>query len=105
VFLVPGIIAFAVDFSTGAIYQPPGYALLDPGTGAKLRKIQVDPHELTPDRMEAIVLQQTGKTVNLQPGAYRATRLERLDQFTPEVVAELGADPHAARVIFRACGE
>ena len=105
VFLIPGIIAFAVDFSTGAIYLPPGYAVLDPGTGTELRKVQVDPAELTPERVEAIVREQTGKAISLQPGAYRATKLQRLDQFTPEVVAGLQADPHAARVIFRASGE
>jgi hypothetical protein len=105
VFLVPGIIAFAVDFSTGAIYLPPEYAMLVPGNGAELRKVQVDPAELTPERLEAIVREQTGNAVSLQPGAYRAMKLQRLDQFTPEVVAELQADPHAARVIFRACGQ
>ena len=105
VFLVPGIIAVAVDFSTGAIYLPPKYAMLAPGPGAELRKVQVDPAELTPERLEAIVREQTGKSVNLQPGEYRAMKLQRLDQFTPEVVAELQADPHAARVIFRASGQ
>jgi hypothetical protein len=105
VFLVPGIIAFAVDFSTGAIFLPPDHAMLDPGMGAELRKVPVHPAELTPERVEAVVFEQTGKAVNLQPGGYRAMRLQRLDQFTPEVVAELQADPHAARVIFRASGE
>jgi hypothetical protein len=104
-FLVPGVIAFAVDFATGAIYLPPEYALLDPGTGAGLRTVQSDPAELTPERVEAVVREQTGKVISLRPGAYRATQLQRLDQFTPEVVAGLQADPHAARVIFRASGE
>jgi hypothetical protein len=105
VFLVPGIVAFAVDFSTGAIYLPPEHAALAPPTGAELRKVAVAPAELTVDRVEAIVREQTGKAVSLQPGAYRALKIERLDQFTPEVVAGLQADPHATRVIFRASGE
>jgi hypothetical protein len=105
VFLVPGIIAFAVDFATGAIYLPPEYALCIPETGAELRKVQVDPAELTPQRLAAIVREQTGKTVSLQPGTYRAMQLQELDQFTAEAVAELQADPHTVRVIFRACGE
>jgi hypothetical protein len=49
--------------------------------------------------------EQTGRAVNLRPGAYRARRLHRLDQFMPDIVAELQADPHVARVIFRAFGE
>ncbi len=105
VFLVPGLIAFAVDFATGAIYLPPEYSMHAPGLGAELHKIQVDPAELTPEGVAAIVRGQTGKAVSLQPGAYRAMRLQRLDQFTPENVAGLQADPHAARVIFRASGE
>src|SRR6516225_1345537 len=51
-FLVPGVIAFAVDFATGAIYLPPECALLVPGAAAELRKVQVDPAELTPERLE-----------------------------------------------------
>jgi hypothetical protein len=105
VFLVPGIIAFAVDFATGAIYLPPEYGVLVPVTKAELRKVQVDPAELTPERVELIVREQTGKAVSLRSGAYRAMKLERLDQFTAEVVADLQADPRAVRVIFRAAGE
>jgi hypothetical protein len=104
-FLVPGVIAFAVDFATGAIYLPPEYVLHAPWMGAELCKVHVDPAELTPERVEATVREQTGKAVSLQPGAYRAMKLQRLDQFTPEIVTGLQADPHAARVIFRASGE
>jgi hypothetical protein len=104
-FLVPGVIAFVVDFATGAIYLPPESAMLAPGMGAELRKVQVDPAELTPERVAAIVREQTGKSVSLRPGEYRAMKLQRLDQLTPEIVAGLQADPNAARVIFRASGE
>jgi hypothetical protein len=104
-FLVPGVIAFAVDFGTGAIYLPSGTAMHDAGTGAEVQKVQVDPAELTPERLAAIIREHTGKTIRLQPGDYRAMQLERLDQWTPEVVAALRADPHAARAIFRASGE
>ncbi len=104
-FLVPGVIAFAVDFATGAIYLPPGYAMHTPEMGAELHKVQVDPAKLTPEGVAAIVREQTGKAVSLQPGSYRAMRLQRLDQLTPENIAELQANPQAARVIFRASGE
>ena len=104
-FLVPGVIAFAVDFATGAIYLPPETAMHSPGMGAELCKVLVNPAELTPERVAAVVREQTGKTVSLQSGEYRAMKLQRLDQFTPETVAGLQAGPHAARVIFRASGE
>ena len=66
-FLVPGVIAFAVDFATGAIYLPPGYASLAPPAAKDLRQVRVAPAELTPRRVEAIVLEQTGKAVSLEP--------------------------------------
>jgi hypothetical protein len=104
-FLVPGVIAFAVDFATGAIYLPPGYSLAAPPTAADLCWVRVDPAELTPRRLEGIVCEQTGKAVSLQPGAYRAMRLGTLDDFTPEALAGLQAGPAAGRVIFRASAE
>jgi hypothetical protein len=104
-FLVPGVIAFAVDFATGAIYLPPCYTTLAPPAAADLRQVRVDPFELTPRRVEDIVREQTGKAVSLRPGAYRATPLPALDGFTPEAVAALESDSKAGAVVFRACRE
>jgi hypothetical protein len=104
-FLVPGVVAFVVDFATGAIYLPPEYAMVVPSAGMELRQVRVDPAELTPQRVEAIVQEQTGKAVNLQPGMYRAMRLQKLDDFTPEALTELETGSKADRVIFRASGE
>jgi hypothetical protein len=105
VFILPGVIAFVVDFTTGAIYLPPEYAVVVPSAGMELRQVRVDPAALTPRRLEAIVQEQTGKTVSLQPGMYRAMRIQKLDDFTLETLAELQADCKADRVIFRASGE
>src|SRR6185295_5982840 len=58
-FLVPGVIAFAVDFATGAIYLPPYYAMHDSGMVPELRKVQVDPAELSRERVATIVGEQT----------------------------------------------
>jgi hypothetical protein len=103
-FLVPGVIAFAVDFATGAIYLPPCYAALAP-TAADLCQVRVDPAELTPQRVEDTVRKQTGLAVSLRPGAYRAMRLPALDGFTPEAVATLQSDAKAGEVVFRASRE
>src|SRR5260370_17229808 len=61
-FLVPGVIAFAVDFATGTIYLPPErpYFTFAPN-GGPLQTIQVDPAALTPRRLEAILVAQTGQ--------------------------------------------
>jgi hypothetical protein len=105
VFLVPGVIAFVVDFSTGAIYLPPQHAMADPATPTELRQVRVDAAELTPRRVEAIVQEQTGKMVSLEPGAYRAMRIQKLNDFTPEALEGLKANCNADRAVFRASGE
>jgi len=104
-FLVPGVIAFAVDFATGAIYLPPGYSLAVPPTSEELRQVRADPAELTPRRLEVIVREQTGRAVSLRPGAYRAMHLRKLDDFTPDAVAALQTDSPAGGVVFRASRE
>ncbi len=102
-FFVPGVIAFAVDFATGAIFLPPDYALADPATG--LRQVRLDPSELTRQRVEAVVRERTGKAVSLQPGDYRAVKVGSTDELTPENLAKLEAEAKAARVTFRAGDE
>ena len=95
VFIIPGVIAFAVDFATGAIYLPP-----ERSSERKLQEVHVAPGELTPQHLEEIVRQHTGKTVHLEPGQYRAMQLDSIDEFTPETVAELESNPGAAEVSF-----
>jgi len=104
-FFVPGVVAFAVDFATGAIFLPSGSALADPPGGTDLCQVRVDPAELTPRRLEAVVSERTGQAVSLRPGEYRAIRLQHLDEFTPENLARLEAEAKAAQVIFRASSE
>ena len=54
-FLVPGIVAFAVDFATGAIYLPADRPYLVPvGDGRTFQVIQANPGELTPERVETM---------------------------------------------------
>ncbi|MAI07867.1 MAG: hypothetical protein CMF61_02810 [Magnetococcales bacterium] len=51
-FLVPGVIAFAVDFNNGTIYLPGGPLSLE--------------GDLTNENIEAAILKHTGKAVNLE---------------------------------------
>ena len=62
-FLVPGLVAFAVDFSTGAIYLPPEEAAAD--GDEPYRVIYVDPDDLTPERISAVIEEHTGVAVSL----------------------------------------
>lgn len=81
-FFVPGVIAFAVDFMTGAIYLPPdGYGDVHPATPARLRRIDVPRDQLTRDGIARAVSDATGRTVRLQPDSYQSEPLHDLDAF------------------------
>lgn len=100
-FFVPGVIAFAVDFSNGTIYLPPASAGPVPIiTPAELRTVRMSPAELTPERLETVVREQTGQNVRLQPGAYRAARLRQIDEFSADTVQRLQTSPDATKVTF-----
>ncbi|UZP68088.1 hypothetical protein N1030_03675 [Desulfovibrio mangrovi] len=63
-FIIPGVIAFAVDFGTGAIYLP-GTRSADAGLQPETTVVQVDPMLLNEDYIEAVVTSHTGKQVDL----------------------------------------
>lgn len=103
-FVVPGLVAFAVDFATGAIYfppqtydPPPTYGPLSHNSLRRddLVKVQVPRDELTKAKIEQVVSEQTGRPVVLQAGEFRAAEISDLDEFG-EQAARLG-DPATER--------
>lgn len=72
-FIIPGVIAFAVDFSTGAIYLPGGHRALTGTEGIKV--VKVNPDQLRKiDTIKEIVVKETGipntidmKTAQISP--------------------------------------
>jgi hypothetical protein len=98
-FVVPGLIAFAVDFSTGAIYYPPA-PVGGPITQNGLRRddlvrVDVPKEELTQSKIEQVVSQQTGKPVSLEPGTFRAAEMSDLDEFGEQASRLGGASAEA----------
>jgi hypothetical protein len=82
-FVVPGIVAFVIDFSNGTIYlPPPGYGCVRHQTLRRkdLVPVQFAKEELTRERIEEIVSQRTGRPVTLEPGRFRAVELKDLDE-------------------------
>jgi hypothetical protein len=81
-FLVPGVIAFAVDFATGAIYLPPEKPLektnaqADSPDFTDMVVIQLDRQELTPARIQTAIAERTGKVIDLTSPSVIATRIE-----------------------------
>ncbi len=78
-FLIPGLVAFAVDFTTGAIYFPAGH---EPGDRERTIFDRVDART-NPGRreIEQAVAQRTGRAVDLGRADVRVAELESLDHF------------------------
>jgi hypothetical protein len=84
-FFIPGVIAFAVDFTTGAMYFPPPQYSENArrGSDQQLVSVNVPRQELTQQRVEQVASQQTGREVKLVTGSYWTEPLARLEEFWP----------------------
>jgi hypothetical protein len=84
-FFIPGVIAFAVDFTTGAIYlPPPGYTALRAAKGDEpLVAVHLPQEELTNERIEQVASEHAGRDVRLVEGEFETKRLAKLADFWP----------------------
>ena len=75
-FLVPGVIAFAVDFTTGAIYLPHSSSRLElsPSNLQDAKIIQTKPTALTRFEIEALVKEEIGQEIDLASPRTRVAR-------------------------------
>jgi hypothetical protein len=86
-FFVPGVIAFVVDFQTGAIYLPPEeVASTKPlerpnGSEGTLRQIAFSREELSSERIEALVAKETGRVIVLDDSTTRVSSLDAIDGY------------------------
>jgi hypothetical protein len=80
-FFIPGVVAFAVDFATGAIYLPADPYVTGVPLTKNLRRVDAPHARPSVAEVEAIVSQQVGQTVELSPRSCFAEKLERLEDF------------------------
>ncbi len=81
-FVVPGVIAFAVDFYNGTIFLPSrNYGDFDADRNDDLLAIEVEKHELSQESVERVVEEQTDQKITLGPGKYHFKPLPGIDQF------------------------
>ena len=92
-FFIPGVIAFAVDFATGAIYLPPSYLGSAQPTGKpqELVAVNVRRDELTQSKIEQVVSTHAGREVRLLPGEYETAELGDVGQFWTKHEAMIAA--------------
>lgn len=89
-FVVPGVVAFIVDFSTGCIYHPGGRrGSLDLND---MKEVRFDPRGATPAMIERILLRETGLEIRLDGGTVRSIELDSLEDAPRRLVLlNLGA--------------
>ena len=75
-FIIPGVIAFAVDFGTGAIYLPSGGAR----GGSAIRKVRFDLGGDDKAAVEAVVSADTGRRIDLGREDVRVVELASADE-------------------------
>lgn len=89
-FFIPGVIAFAVDFTNGTIYLPPeeyylpqeGYIGNRPGEDdRRFVEVKLPDEPITASKLEEIVSQHAQREIQLTPGAYQTEALETIDDF------------------------
>jgi len=86
-FIVPGAIAFAVDFSNHTIYLPPqeyyyGDATKRSAHGS-LVSVPLPRDQMSQDGLEQVVSKHSGRRVSLAPGQFESRSLAKLDDFWP----------------------
>lgn len=73
-FVIPGVIAFAVDFTTGAIYLP-----TDCSGGVPVSSTKVPRDELHPTGIAKAVSRLIGRTIHLRDGEYATEEVDTVD--------------------------
>jgi hypothetical protein len=74
-FIIPGVIAYAVDFSNGTIYLP--------GTARgplDIKQVKFDPKHYTNATIEKIIKKETGYTVKLSQDNMKISRLRSIEE-------------------------
>jgi hypothetical protein len=95
-FIIPGVVAFIIDFSNGTIYLPPpayGYVPHQTLRRKDLEPVKLAKEEMTRERIEEIVSERAGRRVRLEPGQFRAVELTDLEEVDDQ--AERLSDPDA----------
>lgn len=90
-FVVPGIIAFAVDFSSGTIYLPGGRSALD---NDKTAVVMADPKNMSDEALERIIHEETGLTIEMEDASMKTLGLETPNQIE-RVLADLEKSGYA----------
>lgn len=79
-FFVPGVVAFGVDFATGAIYLPGGGGRRSAIGDDSVTTVQLKPGTLSTGRIESVVAAATGVSVSLADPRMRREPVANADE-------------------------
>lgn len=85
-FLIPGIIAFAVDFSHNTIYLPPGKSSLNAPEKGELLSLEIPGDQLTEEQIERIVSQHFGFKIDLDSPDVEVYKADNIDEIKDRIV-------------------
>jgi hypothetical protein len=84
VFIIPGLIAFGVDFMTGCIYLPGSARASDAGV-VPLREVYVAPGALSASKIAGTVAAYTGQPVDLAADSVTAVAVPNVAALRTEI--------------------
>src|SRR3989339_553391 len=96
-FLIPGIIAYAVDFNNGTIYLPGGF--LSSLETQNIKEIQFDPKNISMASIEKIIKNETGYDVKLYKDKMQIVKLECSDDIMAHFAQTLPGIQNASIVL------
>jgi len=89
-FIIPGVIAFAVDFSNGTIYLPPEKnSLLEKTDSKNLSSLHIDKDNMNLQEIESLVSENTGINFDMDDRRIQVVELNKITEFMPKYAENL----------------
>jgi hypothetical protein len=103
-FVIPGVVAFVIDFGNGTIYLPPPvYPTVSHKTvrRSELVPVKLGREGMTREKIEQVVSERVGQPVTLEPGRFHAGELDTLDEFDDRVERTLDSSTESRPTAIR----
>ena len=89
-FLIPGVIAFAVDFSNGTIYLPAKKnSLLENNDSKNLSALHIDKDKMNLQEIESVISENTGINFDMDDQRIQVVELSKITELMPKYAETL----------------
>ena len=97
-FIIPGLIAFAVDFTNGTIYLPPGRGSNQEDSSTRWLALSIPEDKLDKEGIESFVSDYLGKPVSLDSPDVRVMQLDSAERLLQDAPGKRGISLQSWRV-------